>query len=60
MTLLTPSEAQENPSVDLPTTQETMAMVTIRHTTLQSLKGPDRGDAREAKAKADQGKLEQT
>ena len=59
VTLLTPSEAQENPSVDLPTTQETMAMVTIRHTTLQSPKGPDRGDAQEAKAKADQGKLEQ-
>ena len=58
--LLTPSGAQENPSVDLQMTQETMATVTIRHTTLQSPKGPYLGDALEAKAKADQGKLEQT
>ena len=58
VTLLTPSEAQENPSADLPMTQETMATVTIRHTTLQSPKGPDLGDALEAKAKADQGQLE--
>ena len=57
--LLTPSGAQENPSVDLQMTQETMATVTIRHTTLQSPKGPDLGDALEAKAKADQGQLEQ-
>ena len=57
---LNPSGTQENPSVDLPTTPETMAMVTIRHTTLQSQKGPDRVDAREAKTNADQGKLDRT
>ena len=57
--LLAPLEAQENPLVDLPMTQETMATMTTRHTTLQSPKGPDLGDALEAKAKADQGQLEQ-
>ena len=56
---LTPSGAQENPLVDLPMIQ-TMATVIILHTTLQNPKGPDRGDAREAKANADQGKLAQT
>ena len=57
--LLAPLEAQENPSVDLQMTQETMATVTIRHTTLQSPKGPDLGDALEAKAEADHDQLEQ-
>ena len=52
-------EAQENLSVDHPMTQGTMAMMTTRHMTLQSPKGPDLGDALETKAKADQGQLEQ-
>ena len=59
MVLLAPLEAQENLLVDHPMTQGTMATMTTRHTTLQSPKGPDLRDALEAKAKADQGQLEQ-
>ena len=56
--LQAPLEVQESPLVVHPMTQGTTTMTT-RQTTPQSLKGPDLGDALEAKAKADQGQLEQ-
>ena len=49
---------QVAPLKDLPMIQ-TMTTVIILHTTLQNPKGPDRGDAQETKAEADQGRLEQ-
>ena len=55
---LAPLEAQENRSMDHLMIQGMMAMRITRHTTLQSLKGPELGNAPEAKEKADQDQLE--
>ena len=52
-------EVQESPLVAYQMTQGTMTKKTTQQTIPQSLKGLDLGDALGAKAKADQGQLEQ-
>ena len=57
--LLALLEVQESHLVAHQTTQGTMTKMIIQQTTPQSPKGPELGDALEAKARADQGQLEQ-